>query len=216
MLEIQQMLSIQNFRKTYDSGFKLIIDQLSFKEGIHLIKGKNGSGKSTLLKAIAGIHDFEGDIILDGISQNKEPIAYRKLVNYSEAEPQFPEFLSMDELIQFTSEVVPLESKQVESLKEILGIGEYSSQAIASYSSGMLKKTGLLLAFLGDPKLIILDEPFTTIDLDTQRYLKNLITDQLNQGCNFLITSHLADFEDFFEYSSKTSIEAGKLILHYD
>ncbi|SIN66013.1 ABC transporter ATP-binding protein [Algoriphagus halophilus] len=205
------MLIIENFQKTYDSGFHMEIDFLCFDKGIHLIKGKNGSGKSTLLKAIAGIHSFQGDIVLENISQKKQPIPYRKLVNYSEAEPQFPDFLSLDELILFTSTVTPFNPNQVTELKEILGIGEYASQPIASYSSGMLKKTGLMLAFLGNPQLIILDEPFTTIDLDTQKSLQKLILHRLEE-CSFLITSHLADFEELFDYSSTTSMENGHLI----
>lgn len=209
------MLTIQNFQKTYDSGFHLEIHHLVFSKGIHLIKGKNGSGKSTLLKAIAGIHSFQGEIVLENISQKKHPIHYRKLVNYSEAEPQFPEFLSLEELILFTSSVTPIDSNQVSELKEILGIGEYASQPITTYSSGMLKKAGLILAFLGNPKLIILDEPFTTIDLDTQKSLQHLILQKLGE-CSFLITSHLADFEELFDYSSTTSMENGQLIHHHE
>ncbi|MEN2281440.1 ATP-binding cassette domain-containing protein [Algoriphagus sp. SE2] len=191
----------------------MAIEDFSFSEGIHLIKGKNGSGKSTLLKAIAGIHEFSGDFILNGISQKKDPVPYRKLVNLTEAEPIFPSFLSLDELINFSVTILLPAENQVQLLKEKLDIGDYSKNPISSYSSGMLKKSALLLAFLGNPKLIILDEPFTTIDLATQKELKSLIHSKLKDGISFLLTSHMSDFEGFFTYSSIMEIENGKIIL---
>ncbi|MBN3582794.1 ABC transporter ATP-binding protein [Algoriphagus aestuarii] len=206
------MLNLHNFHKSYSTGFSISVDHLNLDSGIHLIKGANGSGKSTLLKAIAGIHDFEGDIDLFGISIKKEPVTFRKMVNFSEAEPVFPEFLSLDELIRFTSQIIQPDHHQVQELKEKLGIAEYSKNPISTYSSGMLKKSALLLAFLGSPKLIILDEPFTTIDLATQGRLKVLIQSKLNQGTSFILTSHLADFEDLFEYNTTLEIKNGVLL----
>jgi ABC-2 type transport system ATP-binding protein len=205
------MLEISQFRKAYSTGFELQIDSLRLEKGIHLIKGENGSGKSTLLKAIAGIHDFEGMISLDGVSIKAQPVVFRKMVNYSEAEPMFPDFLNLDELIAFVSDTKGANQTQIDYLKTELGIGDYAKNPLASYSSGMLKKAGLILAFLGNPELIILDEPFTTIDVETQDRLKNLVLASISEGKSFLITSHLADFEKFFEYSSILEIATGKL-----
>ncbi len=210
------MLEIQQFKKTYPTGFQMEIDSLHLAKGIHLIKGENGSGKSTLLKAIAGIHDFEGEIILDGVSLKKEPTSFRKLVNYSEAEPLFPDFLSLDELIAFVSKTKGADDLQIEFLKEILGIGDYSKNAISTYSSGMLKKAGLILGFLGSPSLIILDEPYTTIDVGSQKRLTELINQQLQNGVSFLLTSHIADFEEFFAYDSVLTIADGNLIQSHE
>ncbi|PZX47553.1 ABC transporter ATP-binding protein [Algoriphagus chordae] len=210
------MLEIQHFKKTYPTGFHMEIDSLHLSKGIHLIKGENGSGKSTLLKSIAGIHAFEGEIKLDGISLKKDPIPFRKLVNYSEAEPLFPEFLSLDELIAFVAKTKGADNSQITSLKEILGIGDFSKNAISTYSSGMLKKAGLILAFLGKPNLIILDEPYTTIDVGSQKRLTELINQQLQQGTSFLLTSHIADFEGFFAYDSVLTIAEGKLIQNHE
>src|SRR5687767_7459490 len=95
------MLEFTEFQKSYHSLTVLRIDTLFIKPGIFWIKGVNGSGKTTLLKAIAGIISFDGDIILDrSISLKKQPIAYRRLVNFAEAEPVFPEFLTGMEMIK--------------------------------------------------------------------------------------------------------------------
>ncbi len=206
------MLEIQNFHKSYPTGFELNIPKLTLESGIHLIKGANGSGKSTLLKAIAGIHDFDGNIKINDSSIKEEPVTYRKLVNLTEAEPVFPLFLSLDELINFTAKIIHGTDQQIGELKEKLDIGTYSKNPISSYSSGMLKKSALLLAFLGEPKLIILDEPFTTIDLTTQKELKSLILSNLENGVSFLLTSHMSDFEDLFHYNSVLEIKNGALV----
>ncbi len=205
------MLEVHQFYKTYPQGFNLSIPSLHLDKGIHLIKGENGSGKSTLLKAIAGIHRFEGEIILDGTSLKKQPIPYRRLVNYSDAEPLFPEFLSLDELIQFVAQAKEGPADQVRLLKELFGVTGYSSNPISTYSSGMLKKSGLLLAFLGKPSLIILDEPFTTIDALSQKLLRDLISNQASSGVGFLITSHLADSSELFDYGSILTVSGGNL-----
>ncbi len=81
------MLEIQHFLRKYPSGFQLEIDSLLLGNGIHMIQGVNGAGKSSLFKAIAGIQTFEGKIILENTDLKNDPLAFRKLVNYSEAEP---------------------------------------------------------------------------------------------------------------------------------
>jgi len=210
------MLEIQHFKKSYPTGFQIEISSLHLRKGIHLIKGENGSGKSTLLKSIAGIHDFGGDVILDGLSLKNDGLAFRRLVNYSEAEPLFPEFLSMDELIAFVAKTKGADNAQIESLKETLGIGDFSKNSISTYSSGMLKKTGLILAFLGTPSLIILDEPYTTIDVGSQKLLTELVNREIKKGVSFLLTSHIADFEEFFAYDSVLSIADGKLAQSHE
>ncbi|GAA5037196.1 ABC transporter [Marivirga lumbricoides] len=206
------MLKIYQFSKSYSSGFTLEIQSLELKQGTHLIKGENGSGKSTLFKAIAGIHAFEGEIILEGVSLQQQPVKFRKLVNYAEAEPQFPDFLSLDDLILFVSKAKEASSSQIAHLKEAFGVNNYAANSISSYSSGMLKKASLLLAFLGTPKLIILDEPFTTIDAEAQQNLLGIIKNKKAKGINFLISSHhLPDMQEF-EFTSIQQLINGKLI----
>lgn len=206
------MLEIRNFEKTYANGFRLRIDSLMLNKGIHLVKGENGAGKSTLFKAIAGIHPFKGEIILDHISIRKASVEYRKLVNYAEAEPQYPDFLSLDELIQFVAEAKQASKDQIKFLKQEFNVSGYSAYRMASYSSGMLKKAALLLAFLGNPTLIILDEPFTTIDNEAQLKLMSLIKIQATRGVSFLISSHHIPQEDKFKLDSSIRISNGQLI----
>lgn len=211
---MKKLLSISGFRKQYPLGFSLEIQDLNLLSGIHLILGENGSGKSTLLRALAGIHPAEGEILLEGISLSRDPLAYRMHVGFAEAEPLFPNFLSLDDLIKVVASAKKALPNQIEELKVILGIGDYSSNPIGTYSSGMLKKSALLLAFLGAPKLVILDEPFTTLDREIQERLAQLILDLSKKGISFLLTSHQSEPLNHLPIRIRLCLEKGNLMPH--
>lgn len=206
------MLEIRNFEKSYPNGFRLKIDDLSVADGVHLIQGENGSGKSTLFKAIAGIHPFKGEILLDRISIKHSPVSYRSMVNYAPAEPQFPDFLSLDELAGFVAKAKKAAPEQSGFLMDLFGVRNFSTYAVGTYSSGMLKKTALILAFLGNPRLVILDEPFTTIDKETQDNLLSLIGDQRREGVSFLVSSHHLPDEERFRFDAAFRLANGQLV----
>lgn len=211
---MHSLLSITGFVKEYPSGFSLKIGSLDLQPGIHLIQGENGSGKSTFLKALAGIHDCEGEIALGGISLHKSPLDYRMKIGYAEAEPVFPDFLNLDDLIQVVAKAKKSPSGQIENLKEIFGVNNFSQFPLGSYSSGMLKKSALVLAFLGNPNLIILDEPFTTIDAASQEVLSQLISEKFKVGTSFLLTSHQSNPLDHIHIDSRLLMANGSLHHH--
>lgn len=184
------MLELTTVQKSFNGKAVLDIPSLQLGPGIYWLKGANGSGKSTLLKILGGLLPFRGDVKLEGISQTKEPVAYRHLVNHSPAEPVFPAFISGDELVDFTKAIKKGSSQQISFIKEALEVGAYTANPTGSYSSGMLKKLSLLLAFTGQPKWILLDEPFTTLDIAAQQNLQTLIRQQTGSGISFILTSH--------------------------
>ena len=188
------MLHFVEFNKFYGSFPALKIDDLGINPGIYWIKGVNGSGKSTLLKSIAGILAFNGDILLDAtISIKKQPVAYRKLVNFAEAEPLFPEFLTGMEMIKLFASAKDAPAGQEQQFIESMKMQSYVDRPIGTYSSGMLKKLSLVLAFLGSPKLILLDEPLITIDTESLKILYSWISEQHNKnGVSFMLSSHQA------------------------
>jgi ABC-2 type transport system ATP-binding protein len=210
-LVMNLLLSLSRFAKTYSSGFRLAIDHLELQQGIHLIQGENGSGKSTFLRSLAGIHDSEGEIVLGGISLRKNPLSYRMKIGYAEAEPVFPEFLNADDLIAVVAEAKQATADQINFLKNTFAIQPFSSHPVGTYSSGMLKKTALVLACLGSPSLIILDEPFTTIDQRSQEILTGLILEKASAGTSFLLTSHQSNPLDHLPIDTKILFENGTL-----
>lgn len=186
------MLQLNNIEKWYGSHHIFSINDLNLPAGIYWLKGANGAGKSTFMKLLAGLIPFKGDVFIDEkISIRKNPVHYRLLLNHAEAEPVYPSFLTGNELIDFVSTIKKGTKEQVNEIRQILEIDDYLQNPTGSYSSGMLKKLSLLLAFIGEPKWILLDEPLTTLDQSSQKGLCELIMQQQQQkNISFIITSH--------------------------
>lgn len=183
------MIQFDGFEKFY--GDRLIVKaHLSLPEKFYWLKGGNGSGKSTLLKSVTGLIPYRGIISVAGLDIKKQRMAYRNAVSYAEAEPLFPEFLTGNDLLNFYVETRGGSKGQASTLVEQLNIGSFIHTKTGTYSSGMLKKLSLALAFIGDPKLIMLDEPFITIDTTGIEQLNVLINNSLKNGIQVLITSH--------------------------
>jgi ABC-2 type transport system ATP-binding protein len=144
----------------------LQIPDLTIPSGTFWIEGGNGSGKTTLLKILAGICPFEGIVSFANVDLKKSPVAYRKQVSYAEAEPQFPPMVTGTELIQFFCQTRNADQAQREALIDHFQVSNLLNQAVGGYSSGMIKKLSILLAFIGSPKLILLDEPLITLDVN--------------------------------------------------
>lgn len=205
------MLSLTNYKKQYGKRVILQSDSFIFKGQLTWIGGVNGSGKSTLLKSIAGIIPFEGDMHLNGLSQKKEPVKYRRKVTFSEAEPEYPAYLSGIELLGFIAMVRKLEYSIMEELISYFNMEAYVSQPFGGYSSGMLKKVSLCQAFFGDPDLILLDEPFSFIDQNTETLLASLITKKTGAGTQVIFTSHHGDYQEELPLTDRFDIVDKKI-----
>lgn len=186
------MVRINNLKKNYSAHLILEIRDLTIETGIFWVKGLNGSGKSTLLKIIAGIIPFEGDVEINSINLRKNPTEYRRLVNYVEAEPLYPPFLTGSDLISFFNKTRSGTKAESDKLISQFGISSFIKNPIGTYSSGMIKKLSLVLAFIGSPAYILLDEPLVTIDKESVPILFELIKEFSGKGVNFLFTSHQA------------------------
>lgn len=185
------MLQINNLLKKYGDKTILDINDLFIEKGITHLKGINGSGKTTFSKIISGIIPFQGNVLLNGkLSPKTTKVIYRKQVNYAESEPNFPDFLAANDLILFVGKAKGAHKNDLKSLPEIFGVNEYLYDPIGTYSSGMLKRLSLSLAFLGNPSLILLDEPFNTLDTTAIGTLIHMITDAHAKGTNFILVSH--------------------------
>ena len=185
------MLEFSHVQKNYGALRVLDIPHFQLETGLYWLQGPNGAGKTTLLRIIAGILRFKGDIWLQGHSLRKDPVGYRRLVSWGDAEPLYPGFLSGVDLVSFYRQILQPEAAQVESLKERLGVGSWLGTRSAAWSSGMTKKISLLLALLGRPALIVLDEPFITLDEPGSHELSILINEYHRlHGTSFLLSSH--------------------------
>jgi ABC-2 type transport system ATP-binding protein len=185
------MLQFEQIEKYYGNHLALQIPSLHLEKGLYWLKGENGSGKTTMMKIVAGLHPFKGDILLDGISIKKNRNDFLKQVNFAEAEPIYPSFLTAKDLVElYCSTKKANINESIQNLKD-LHIYDAYQNSVGSYSSGMLKKLSLALALVGKPKWILLDEPLITIDVAAVA----LVCDWINRmqkefGISFIISSH--------------------------
>jgi ABC-2 type transport system ATP-binding protein len=186
------MLRFKDYSKSYNDQLIISIDDLELDPGIYWIRGENGSGKSTLFKSIAGLIPFKGSISFsDNTDLRREPLEFRRRVNFSEAEPLFPGFLTSKDLVRFVGSAKGASTSQQDEIISKLGIDPFIDKRCETYSSGMLKKLSIALAFVGKPKVLILDEPLITLDDQTRDILLGMITETNNTGDVItLLSSH--------------------------
>lgn len=183
-------LALRHIDKKYGDQLIFSFEKWTLDHGIYWLKGGNGSGKTTLFKVIAGQTPFKGELFLNDIDLKNQPVQYRSMISYAEAEPQYPSFITGNELLDYYAKVRKAQPKDSMALVESLGMGNFMDQKVGSYSSGMLKKLSLICAFVGNVQLYILDEPLITIDANAAQVLYQLIKSHHEKGCSFLLSSH--------------------------
>ena len=184
------MLYFEKVQKHYGSFAALDIPSLGLDKGLWWLQGENGSGKTTFMKMIAGLHPFKGDILLEGYNINKGRQQFIKQISYSEAEPLYPLFLTAKDLITLYCKTKCGSMVDAEEHLRQLHVFDAYTQKLGTYSSGMIKKLSLALAFIGSPKVILLDEPLITIDAAAIETICTIIRGRLEEGVSFIITSH--------------------------
>jgi ABC-2 type transport system ATP-binding protein len=196
------MLQFANVYKTYDQQPVLEISSLKLERNIYWLQGINGSGKTTFLSMLAGLIPFKGDILLDGINLRESPLSYRRLVNFAEAEPLYPDFITGLELVSFYQDIRKAASVQTDLLVNLFKMHRFLSMPVGTYSSGMIKKLSLLLAFIGKPSLILLDEPLATLDEGSIHVLPDLIR------------AYHKEFKTCFIFSSHQPFKSYSLVIN--
>lgn len=193
------MLQFNAVKKYYGSFLALSIPELSIPEGIFWLQGENGSGKTSFLKMIGGLHPFEGIIKLDQYDLKKDRVSFLQQVSYAEAEPLYPSFLTAEDLVQLYCTARKADIRKTKKLLAELHILDAYQQPLGTYSSGMLKKLSLVIAFTGNPRWILLDEPLITIDAEAVSTICNLISKtHRDSQTSFIISSHQPFHTDRF------------------
>lgn len=208
------MLEFLLVKKEYSERIILSVSELKLSEGIYWLTGANGSGKTTLLKMVSGLIPFSGHILIDGVDLRLKPMAYRKFISIAEAEARYPPFLTGKELIGFYQQIRNASSSQTELLAERLGFGQFISTPVGTYSSGMLKRLSLLLAFIGAPKWIFLDEPMANLDAEAVTILPGIIMEyHKTYGTNFIFSSHTRFPDENLTVSQKLLIRDQQIYI---
>lgn len=194
------MLHIENFSKIY-KGSKRAVNHLSLdvRPGdIYGFIGHNGAGKTTTIKAIVGILDFEeGEILIDGHSIKKEPLACKSILAYIPDNPDIYEHLTGIQYLNFIADVFGISAQdrteRIKSYGDLFEITGNLGSLVGSYSHGMKQKLAIMAALIHEPKLLILDEPFVGLDPKAAMDLKNIMKQMCAAGSAIFFSTHVLE-----------------------
>lgn len=197
----QPALSVIDLHKSFRSGMlqrKIRgIEGVSFTVAqgeVFAIIGHNGAGKTTIINCILDlVHPESGEVKLMGIDHRKREARAR--VGYLPEQPYFFEHLTGQELLEFYAEllgVAPIEkSQRIERVLKRTGMGEFATRRLRKYSKGMLQRIGLAQSLLGDPDILILDEPMSGLDPMGRRDVRELLLELKAEGKTIILSSHI-------------------------
>lgn len=192
------MLEIINLTKSYGKE-TLAVDNLSLKVNageIYGFIGHNGAGKSTTIKAIVGALDFDGDILIDGISIKNQPIECKKITAYIPDNPDIYDHLTGEQYINFICDIFDVGEERGELIKKYADEFELTQNLgdlISSYSHGMKQKLVIISALVHSPKLLVLDEPFVGLDPVASHKLKTIMREFCDNGGAIFFSSHVLE-----------------------
>ena len=211
------MLEIEHFTKKY--GEKVAAEDISLhiKAGeIYGFIGHNGAGKTTTLKSVVGILQFdEGEIRIDGESIKASPLSCKKKIAYIPDNPDLYDFMTGIKYLNFIADVFGIgEEQRQQRIHQYAYLFEMTSdlgQPIASYSHGMKQKLALISAWIHEPKLIIMDEPFVGLDPKASHILKGMMREVCDKGGAIFFSTHVLEVAE--KLCDKVAIiKSGKLI----
>ena len=211
------MLYIEHLTKTF--GEKKAVDDLSLHIApgeIYGFIGHNGAGKTTTLKSVVGIQQFDsGRITIGGYSIQDDPIACKKMLAYIPDNPDLYEFMTGIQYLNFIADIFGVEeSARQERIRKYADLFELTTdlaQPVAAYSHGMKQKLAIISAWLHEPKLILMDEPFVGLDPKASHILKGLMREVCDAGGAIFFSTHVLEVAE--KLCDKVAIiKGGKLI----
>lgn len=193
------MIQIIDYTKSYKG--KIAVNNLSMtvKDGeIYGFIGHNGAGKSTTIKSIVGILNFErGRILINGKNIETYPIDCKKEIGYVPEIAELYETIKGIDYLNFIADAYEMEQderkKQIEKYANIFEIYNALNNKIGSYSHGMKQKLILISAFMHNPKVLILDEPFTGLDPKAVFNIKKIIKEFADNGATIIFSTHILE-----------------------
>ncbi len=193
------MLEIKGLTKCY--GEKKAVDDLSLHIApgtIYGFIGHNGAGKTTTLKSAAGILDFdEGEILINGISIKKDPLACKRLFAYIPDNPDLYEYMTGIKYLNFIADIFGVSPEdrreRIEKYAALFELTDDLAQPVSAYSHGMKQKLAIISAWIHSPRLIIMDEPFVGLDPKAAHILKGMMRELCDAGGAIFFSTHVLE-----------------------
>ena len=211
------MLDIKNLTKVY--GNKKAVDNLT----LHIAPGEicgfighNGAGKTTTLKSVAGILQFdEGEITIGGRSVIAEPLECKRQIAYIPDNPDIYEFMTGIQYLNFIADIFGIDEterkERIEKYAQLFELTDDLTATVASYSHGMKQKLAVISAWIHNPKLIIMDEPFVGLDPKAAHLLKEMMKEACSEGSAIFFSTHVLEVAE--KLCDKVAvIKGGRLI----
>ena len=211
------MLDIQHLTKTY--GEKKAVDDLSLRIApgeIYGFIGHNGAGKTTTLKAAVGILQFDaGDIFIGGKSIRTDPLGCKRQLAYIPDNPDLYDFMSGIQYLNFIADIFGIPAAErwarIEPLADAFELTGDLGQPVSAYSHGMKQKLAIIAAWIHDPKLILMDEPFVGLDPKAAHRLKGMMRAVCDGGGAIFFSTHVLEVAE--KLCDKVAIiKGGRLI----
>ena len=211
------MLNIEHLTKTY--GEKKAVDDLNLhiRPGeIYGFIGHNGAGKTTTLKSVAGILQFDaGEIYIGGDSVREKPLECKRKIAYIPDNPDLYEYMTGIKYLNFIADIFGVSKAdreaRIEKYADLFDLTGDLAQPIAAYSHGMKQKLVIIAAWLHEPQLILMDEPFVGLDPKAAHLLKGMMREICDRGGAIFFSTHVLEVAE--KLCDKVAIiKGGKLI----
>jgi ABC-2 type transport system ATP-binding protein len=211
------MLQISHLSHTYANGTQALVDvNLSIPPGMFGLLGPNGAGKSTLMRSIATLQEpTSGEIRFGDVDVRRQPQALRALLGYLPQDfgvyPRVSALELLDHLAVLKGIASRSERKEtVEALLQQVNLWSVRKKAVAGYSGGMRQRFGIAQALIGNPQLVIVDEPTAGLDPEERNRFNNLLS-EIGERVVVILSTHIVD--DVTDLCPRMAILAGGRIV---
>jgi len=191
-------LEVRGLAKRFDRPAVAGLDLRVRAGEFYTLLGPNGAGKTTTLRMVTGLLTPDrGSIAVFGIDALADPIGARRIMAWVSDEPMIYDKLTPMEYLEFVAGLWAVDNAvaatRAGDLLSRLGLTPYAEQRCEGLSKGMRQKVALAGALVHEPKLIILDEPFTGLDAASSRIVKDVLRERIQDGCSVIMTTHILE-----------------------
>ncbi|MGA9823979.1 MAG: ABC transporter ATP-binding protein [Methylocystis sp.] len=184
----------KSFERPAVDGLDLCVPAGEF----YTLLGPNGAGKTTTMRMVAGLlAPDRGSISIFGVDALADPIGAKRIMAWVSDEPMLYDQLTPIEYLDFVAGLWGVEAKLAEArareLLSWLGLAPHADERCGGFSKGMRQKLALAGALVHEPRLIILDEPFTGLDAGSSRVVKDVLRERVRAGCSVIMTTHILE-----------------------
>lgn len=212
------MLEVSHLTKKYKNNRGASDITFGIKQGeVLALLGPNGAGKTTILKSITNLIEKDsGQVTINGVSMTDQYEQYISCIGAMIGETVHLEYMTAIQQMQVKGVFYKTETDVLEDLLEIVGLYDYKDDKIKTFSTGMKQRLALAYALIGKPDILLLDEPFSGMDVDGKRQMRNLLADLAEKKeVGIVVSSHLVNEVELL-YTKMAVLQDGHIISYAD